>query len=584
TALAITEAIPVGTYTMVMPPDRPVAYFSFMSERFLELTGLDRARARENPLEGFACVHPDDYDAWLALNAEAFASKRPFKGECRVVLQGETRWVMAESVPRDLPDGSTVWEGVLSDITERVLAQQKLQASEQRLQLLLDNLPIPLLSLGADADTRPLLCNRRFVESFGYSLEALQDPQAWLEQAYPDPQQRALVQQSWHQALAASDTDGSLVSAGEFRLRCADGSERDVLISATRLDDLVVATLVDLSERKQAERALAAARERERQLEEQQRLRLEQKLRTSLTAAAVAHEINQPLSALLLQAKLAQARLAAIPAAGDSPPAPQPAPHSGDGIRPRSTAAGPDAGGDHAAEGNGAAGGRGAAAELATLLASLVRDAERVVQVIGKMRNLLRNVQTEPQPVDLATVVESALLFRRPRLQALGVVLHCRGLEHPCPISGDADQLQVAVSNLLRNALEALETVPAGNRSLEVALEPQGQRVLLRIGDSGGGFEAGVLADLPLATTKPDGTGLGLYVVQTTVDNHGGTLGFGRSPLGGALVELVLPAALPSERVPAPNGDGAGSGEAEPGVEVSAGDSSAPLRPIAQEQ
>ncbi len=68
-ALAITEAIPVGTYTMVMPPDRPVAYFSFMSERFLALTGLDRARARENPLEGFACVHPDDYDAWLALNA-----------------------------------------------------------------------------------------------------------------------------------------------------------------------------------------------------------------------------------------------------------------------------------------------------------------------------------------------------------------------------------------------------------------------------------------------------------------------------------------------------------------------------------
>ena len=62
TALAITEAIPVGTYTMVMEPDRPVAYFSFMSERFLEMSGIDRVRARENPLEVFSVVHPDDHD------------------------------------------------------------------------------------------------------------------------------------------------------------------------------------------------------------------------------------------------------------------------------------------------------------------------------------------------------------------------------------------------------------------------------------------------------------------------------------------------------------------------------------------
>ncbi|WP_330202668.1 PAS domain S-box protein [Cyanobacterium sp. Dongsha4] len=119
TALAITEAIPVGTYTMVKKPDSPMAYFSFMSERFLELTGLKRKEAEEDPLKGFACVHPDDYDAWVALNAEVFAKKTPFFGETRVVINGEVRWITAESVPRDLPDGSTVWEGVLTDITDR---------------------------------------------------------------------------------------------------------------------------------------------------------------------------------------------------------------------------------------------------------------------------------------------------------------------------------------------------------------------------------------------------------------------------------------------------------------------------------
>ncbi|QQE64435.1 hypothetical protein GFS31_11160 [Leptolyngbya sp. BL0902] len=127
TALAITEAIPVGTYTMVKQPDQPLAYFSFMSERFLQLTGLERQEAESDPLKGFACVHPEDYEAWVALNAEAFAQKRPFYGETRVVLDDEIRWITAESIPRDLPDGTTVWEGVLTDITKTKRYEEELK-------------------------------------------------------------------------------------------------------------------------------------------------------------------------------------------------------------------------------------------------------------------------------------------------------------------------------------------------------------------------------------------------------------------------------------------------------------------------
>lgn len=72
TALNITEAIPVGTYTMVLEPGSALASFRFLSERFLELTGLDRDTALSDPLKAFACVHPDDYNTWVQLNAEAF--------------------------------------------------------------------------------------------------------------------------------------------------------------------------------------------------------------------------------------------------------------------------------------------------------------------------------------------------------------------------------------------------------------------------------------------------------------------------------------------------------------------------------
>ncbi|MEB3228157.1 MAG: PAS domain S-box protein [Synechocystis sp.] len=135
-ALSITEAIPVGTYTMVLPADGDMAYFSFMSERFLQLCGLDRQTVEADPIKGFDCVHPDDYDAWFALNAETFAKKIPFCAETRVIVNGEVRWVRAESVPRPLPDGATVWEGVLADITETKRYEQQLQRANTEITAL----------------------------------------------------------------------------------------------------------------------------------------------------------------------------------------------------------------------------------------------------------------------------------------------------------------------------------------------------------------------------------------------------------------------------------------------------------------
>jgi PAS fold. len=93
---------------MVQPADGGLAHFKFMSTRFLKLTGLDREQARQDPLKGFACVHPEDFDEWLRLNTEAFTKRKRFYGETRVVIKGEVRWITAESIPRSLSGGSTV--------------------------------------------------------------------------------------------------------------------------------------------------------------------------------------------------------------------------------------------------------------------------------------------------------------------------------------------------------------------------------------------------------------------------------------------------------------------------------------------
>jgi len=378
-AYELTENIPVGTYTMVQPPSGGLAHFSFLSTRFLELTGLTREKARENPMNAFASVHPDDYDEWVHKNVHAFEHKLPFYETCRVVAGGVTRWITAESTPRDLADGSVVWEGVLTDITAR----------------------------------------------------------------------------------------------------------------------------------KKAEDELAAARRREKVIEQEMRETLEKKLKTSLNAAAVAHEINQPLSRILLRSHMELE-------------------HSSG--RERET------------------------------LRALVADANLVVSIIEKMKVLLRNVETTHKSIDLPAITGSALLQVKRRLRQYDVTLTTEGRESGCLIQGDDVQLQIMISNLLHNACEAIAGAGCIRREIRIGQFVKDDTVELVVGDSGPGWPGGSLSDFLLRSSKPGGSGIGLYIVQTAVDNHRGRIVIGTSPLGGAEFRITFPRHRPTgdnPQIAAVSGDAA---------------------------
>lgn len=249
----------------------------------------------------------------------------------------------------------------------------------------------------------------------------------------------------------------------------------------------------------QARRQLAEAIERERLKDAQIVLVLEDKIKSSLQAAAVAHEINLPLSTLLLNSKLLMEQQEA----------------------PLST-------------------------NLNEHLQAIASNADEVVTTIEKMRSLLRNVQTHHRRLNLANVARSALLYAGPSLKAAGITVQREGLEASLAVLGDAAQIQIAVVNLLRNALEALETAApsaATPATIAVRLQSEGDTVVLSVADNGPGFQAPQTALSPLETSKANGSGLGLFVIQTTMENHRGSLAIGRSSLGGAEVRLIFPAA-----------------------------------------
>jgi two-component system sensor kinase FixL len=109
-------------------------------------------------------------------------------------------------------------------------------------------------------------------------------------------------------------------------------------------------------------------------------------------------------------------------------------------------------------------------------------------------------------------------------------------------------QLQLAITNLLRNSIEAIVNDRGQRREIDVVVSTEGPWASLVVGDSGPGWAGGDIDDVLLGTTKPQGTGIGLFVAKTAADNHGGTLAVGRSPLGGAEFRLVLPRARTTER------------------------------------
>ncbi|NVZ76651.1 sensor histidine kinase, partial [Pseudomonas gingeri] len=148
------------------------------------------------------------------------------------------------------------------------------------------------------------------------------------------------------------------------------------------------------------------------------------------------------------------------------------------------------------------------------------------------------------EPLDLAGVVDQSLQLLDPRLREdnVSTVLH---LTRPAWVRGDAIRLEQVLINLLRNALDAMHDKPL--KRLAIRIEADQQLWLLTVGDSGGGIAEEHLAKVfdPFFTTKPvgEGLGLGLAVSYAIVHELGGRLSVDNRP-GGALFTLALPIAL----------------------------------------
>jgi PAS domain S-box-containing protein len=269
----------------------------------------------------------------------------------------------------------------------------------------------------------------------------------------------------------------------QYRMKDKNGDMRWLLArgQVTAAGNRLIGTAIDITERKrdEDEKALTLA-----QLH-QQRSELAHLGRAAMAGAlsgAVAHELNQPLSAMMSNARAALQFMAKGPV--DSQ-------------------------------------------EIKDILADIESDGRRAGEVIRHLRSLLRRGEGQLERVDLDSIIEMVLKLIHSDVVNLNIkVLYEPGVGVP-PVLADSVQLQQVLLNLLTNACDALKSVDPRDRRISIAVTAgKPGRVRLSVSDNGCGLAGGNPEHFfkPFVTTKRSGLGLGLSISRSIVDAHGGKI------------------------------------------------------------
>jgi C4-dicarboxylate-specific signal transduction histidine kinase len=218
-------------------------------------------------------------------------------------------------------------------------------------------------------------------------------------------------------------------------------------------------------------------------------------------ASALAHELSQPLGAILRNAEAAEIMLQASP---------------------------PDL------------------EELRAIVTDILKDDQRAGQVIDRLRSLLKRQSLDPQPIELPTVIAEVMSLVRADAASRHVELTYTAAPGLPKVRGDRIHLQQVLLNLYLNAMDALEACAPDQRSIQVsARQSDPATVEVRVADNGPGIPGESLPRLfePFYTTKAKGMGLGLPVSKTIIEAHKGRLWAVNGPGGGACFCFTVPVA-----------------------------------------
>lgn len=438
-----------------------------------------------------AAVHPDDLAGVTDALDYSLKEGEPFHRKYRLLhASGYYRWIDNRIEPlRDYAGTALQWYGVCVDIDDQMRLIRDVQEREAKIRRLVDSDVIGIVFW--DLDGTVLDANDAFLRMLQYDRDDLMAGLDWFAMTPPE----------WQEMHALEEAE-ELVKTGKMQARekeyfRKDGSRVPILIGAACFEGNPtqgVAYILDLTERKRAE---AALRERERELHlTQERLaHASQAASLAELSASIAHEVNQPLAAVVAHSHACQRWLTVDPPNLE---------------RARTT------------------------------VARILRDANSAADVVARTRSLFKQDTTARSSTSLEIVIADAERWISDLARRHGVTLHFKVDTGVPPVTVDQVQIQQVLINLMRNAVEAM-TMKAGERKLQVSAYRHVNMVQIEVCDTGPGVEDVERIFKTFYTTKKSGMGMGLAVSRSIVESHGGRLWADQNPDGGARFIFTLP-------------------------------------------
>ena len=371
------------------------------------------------------------------------------------------------------------------ELARRARIEAELRNSEQMFRTLAETVPAAIVIAQGE---RIRFANGMTAQVVGRPIEEVLRTPPW---EFVHPEMRAVVR------ARALDPDPAPSGPARYELRVLrpDGTDRWLDFSVARIElegqPAALAVALDATARK-----AAAAKERQHldQLAHVGRVSVVGEL-----AAGVAHDLAQPVSAILYYAKGALAR--------------------------------PDT--------------RAATSEhVRTVLERIARQSERAAEIIRRLKDFVRRAEPRRTPQQLAGLVAEAVHLAEPLSRAKRAPIAVSAADELPLVTVDPIQIEQVLINLLQNAIEAVEGLPPEHRRITVRVHaPTPTEVCVSVTDHGPGVSPAVRPNLftSFCTTKPDGLGVGLSMARSIIEAHDGRLWLEDTPAGPTTFTFALP-------------------------------------------
>jgi PAS domain S-box-containing protein len=482
----LLQQLPLSAWTL-----KPDGTPDFVNQVWLEFSGQTLDFIRSHPEAWMTAVHPEDRETASKAFWDGVRSGQGFAVEARSLRARDRtyRWHLIQAVVlHDAEEKVHKFVGTTTDIDDQKRAEEKLRESEYESRLIVDSIPGLIAVLDSSGEIE--LLSQPVLDYFGKPLEECRQ---WAVDDTIHPDDRP----AYLQAIERSFIAGDPFEYETVRIRRFDGVYRWFDMRGLPLHDRqghIVRWYFLLTEVDDRNRAEDALRQAQGDLERINRVTTMGEL-----AASLAHEVNQPIGGVLINANVCLRKLG----------------HDNPDLD-----------------------------EARAAVTRIQRDAQRAADVIGRIRSQFEKATLNREVLDINDIIRETAGLLRSEAVRYNISVRTQLAADLPQIIGDRVQLQQVAMNLIVNSIEAMKDVE-GIRELAIKSQrAESEQLLVTVSDTGMGFPPHLAEQIfaPFFTTKPHGTGMGLRISRSIIESHGGHLWAVGASERGATFHLNLPA------------------------------------------